>query len=156
MAKTRDIAWLKNNKSVVEACLASMINRSGDVGFAQYDSTRCAGGQEITTYDSLDHSLAQTRNNVYIAVKSWATYRALALMFRDLGDARRARNAPRIWPSKVAGSVADQAVDGVLPAIFEKDNPGYRSRILPAVEGCVYPLYFVKTGLGEADARAGV
>ncbi len=62
-----------------------MINRSGDVGFAQFDSTQCAGGQEITTYDSLDHSLAQTRNNVYIAVKSWASYRALALLFRDLG-----------------------------------------------------------------------
>ena len=42
--------------------------------------------------------------------------------------------------------VADQAVDGVLPAIFEKANPGYASRILPAVEGCAYPLYFVKTG----------
>ena len=42
--------------------------------------------------------------------------------------------------------VCDQAVDGVLPAIFEKSNPGYSSRILPAVEGCVYPLYFVKTG----------
>jgi len=34
----------------------------------------------------------------------------------------------------------------VLPAIFEKSNPGYSSRILPAVEGCVYPLYFVNTG----------
>jgi hypothetical protein len=36
-------------------------------------------------------------------------------------------------------------VDGVLPAIFEKGNPGYASRILPAIEGCAYPLYFVKT-----------
>ena len=46
----------------------------------------------------------------------------------------------------MAGVVAGQAVDGVLPAIFEKGNPGYNSRILPAVEGCAYPLYFVKTG----------
>jgi len=45
----------------------------------------------------------------------------------------------------VAGTVADQTVDGVLPAIFEKNNPGYRSRILPATEGCAYPLYFIKT-----------
>ena len=87
VAKTRDFAWLKSNKTVVDACLASMINRSGDVGFAQFDSTRCAGGQEITTYDSLDHSLAQTRNNIYIAVKSWATYVSLGLMFRELDDA---------------------------------------------------------------------
>jgi len=145
VAKTRDLDWLKSNQPVVEACLASMINRSGDVGFAQFDSTRCAGGQEITTYDSLDHSLAQTRNNIYIAVKSWATYWSLALMFRELGSAADEKRC-RDLAAKVASVVCDQAVDGVLPAIFEKANPGYHSRILPAIEGCVYPLYFVKTG----------
>jgi hypothetical protein len=122
-----------------------MINRSGDVGFAQFDSTRCAGGQEITTYDSLDHSLAQTRNNIYIAVKSWATYWSLALMFRELGDTAGKTRCEEL-AAKVASVVCEQAVDGVLPAIFEKSNPGYSSRILPAVEGCVYPLYFVNTG----------
>ena len=145
VAKTRDVAWLKKNKSVVEACLDSMINRSGAVGFAQFDSTRCAGGQEITTYDSLDHSLAQTRNNVYIAVKSWASYWALALMFRELGETADQKRSSDL-AAKVAGVVSDQAVDGVLPAIFEKSSPGYSSRILPAVEGCVYPLYFAQTG----------
>jgi hypothetical protein len=145
VAKTRDVAWLKKNKSVVEACLESMINRSGDVGFAQFDSTRCAGGQEITTYDSLDHSLAQTRNNVYIAVKSWASYWALALMFRELDSTADQKRSSDL-AAKVASVVSDQAVDGVLPAIFEKSSPGYSSRILPAAEGCVYPLYFVETG----------
>jgi hypothetical protein len=145
VAKTRDVEWLKSNKSVVEACLTSMVHRGGDVGFAQFDSTRCAGGQEITTYDSLDHSLAQTRNNVYIAVKSWASYRALALMFRELGASADQARCEEL-AVKVASVVSDQAEDGVLPAIFEKSNPGYSSRILPAVEGCVYPLYFVETG----------
>jgi hypothetical protein len=145
VGKTGDTAWLKQNRSVVEACLESMIHRGGDVGFAQYDSTRCAGGQEITTYDSLDHSLAQTRNNVYVAVKSWASYRALALLFRDLGAAVEQKKSEEL-ASKVAGVIADQAVDGVLPAVFEKSNPGYASRILPAIEGCMYPLYFVQTG----------
>ena len=145
VAKTRDFAWLKSNQAVMDACLSSMINRSGEVGFAQFDSTRCAGGQEITTYDSLDHSLAQTRNNIYIAVKSWATYNSLALMFRELKDAASKARCEEL-AAKVAAVVCDQAVDGVLPAIFEKANPGYSSRILPAVEGCVYPLYFVKTG----------
>jgi len=145
MAKTRDTAWLKKNKKVVQECLTSMINRGGDVGFAQFDSTKTAGGQEITTYDSLDHSLAQTRNNVYMAVKSWASYRALALMFRDLGDKNNEKKSQQL-AEKVAGVVAEQAVDGILPAIFEKSNPGYKSRILPAVEGCAYPLYFAKTG----------
>ena len=145
VAKTRDKAWLGKNRKVLQACLASMVNRGGEVGFAQYDSTKTAGGQEITTYDSLDHSLAQTRNNVYMAVKSWATYHGLALMFRDLGD-KKAQEKCRKLAEKVAGVVAEQAVDGVLPAIFEKGNPGYASRILPAIEGCAYPLYFVKTG----------
>jgi hypothetical protein len=80
-----------------------------------------------------------------MAVKSWATYHALALMFRDLGD-KATREKCRKLAEKVAGVVAEQAVDGVLPAVFEKSNPGYGSRILPAVEGCLYPLYFVKTG----------
>jgi hypothetical protein len=145
LAKTRDTEWLKKNEKVIKDCLTSMVNRGGGVGFAQYDSTRTAGGQEITTYDSLDHSLAQTRNNVYMAVKSWATYRALALMFRDLRD-KKAREKCLKLAEMVAGVVAGQAVDGVLPAVFEKSNPGYGSRILPAVEGCLYPLYFVKTG----------
>ncbi len=145
VAKTRDKAWLRKSRKVLQACLASMVNRGGEVGFAQYDSTKTAGGQEITTYDSLDHSLAQTRNNVYMAVKSWATYHGLALMFRDLGD-KKAQEKCRRLAEKVAGVVAEQAVDGVLPAVFEKGNPGYGSRILPAIEGCMYPLYFVKTG----------
>jgi hypothetical protein len=145
MAKTRDAEWLMRNKKVAEDCLASMVNRGGDVGFAQYDSTKTAGGQEITTYDSLDHSLAQTRNNVYIAVKCWASYRALALMFRDLGEKATEARCQKL-AEQVAGVVAAQAVDGILPAIFEKTNPGYKSRILPAVEGCAYPLYFVNTG----------
>ena len=145
LAKTRDAAWIAGKRKVVEACLESMIHRGGEAGFAQFDSTRCAGGQEITTYDSLDHSLAQTRNNVYIAVKSWASYRALALIFRELGDHASQTRCEQL-AVKVAAAVSRQAVDGVLPAIFEKSNPGYASRILPAVEGCVYPLYFVQTG----------
>ena len=38
--------------------------------------------------------------------------------------------------------------DGWLPAVFEKDNPGYQSKILPAAEGLVYPLYW-----GTWDAK---
>lgn len=144
VAKTRDTAWLGRNREIVEACLASMINRGGEVGFAQFDSALTAGGQEITTYDSLDHSLAQTRNNVYMAVKCWASYRTLALLFRELGDTA-ARDRALAVAERVAGVVAAQAADGVLPAIFEKDNPGYNSRILPAIEGLVYLLYYDKT-----------
>jgi hypothetical protein len=145
VAKTRDLAWLEKNRGVIDACLASMINRGGEAGFAQYDSALTAGGQEITTYDSLDHSLAQTRNNVYMAVKCWAAYRTLALLFRELKSAGGQEHATRL-AARVAGIVASQAVDGVLPAIFEKENPGYNSRILPAIEGLAYLLYYERTG----------
>ena len=66
-------------------------------------------------------------------------------LFRDLGNGD-ARNRCEQLAEKVAEVVSRQAVDGVLPAVFEKSNPGYGSRILPAIEGCMYPLYFVQTG----------
>jgi xylan 1,4-beta-xylosidase len=153
VAKTRDTAWLERSREVVGACLQSMINRGGEVGFAQYDSSRCVGGQEITTYDSLDHSLAQTRNNVYIAVKSWATYRALGLLFASVGLPESRDEANRL-AERVADVVAHQAADGVLPAVFEPANPGHASRILAAIEGCVYALYFVETGLAGQPLEA--
>ena len=66
-------------------------------------------------------------------------------MFRELGDSANQLRSQEL-AAKVAAVVSEQAKDGVLPAIFEKSNPGYSSRILPAIEGCVYPLYFVNFG----------
>jgi xylan 1,4-beta-xylosidase len=37
----------------------------------------------------------------------------------------------------------DSVIDGVIPAVLEKNNPGYGSRILPVVEGLVYPAYWL-------------
>ncbi|CAN5527732.1 hypothetical protein BH09PLA1_BH09PLA1_12070 [soil metagenome] len=138
---TRDLSWLRKNRATIEACGQSMLNRGGEMGFAQYDSARCEDGAEITTYDSLDHSLAQTRNNLYIAVKCWATYLALEMMFTDLGDAPGPDNPWRQHAALVAETVVAQVqTDRTIPAVFEKDNPGFVSRILPAIEGLLYPL----------------
>jgi hypothetical protein len=134
VAKTNDLAWLRRSESVVRACLTSLRNRK----FGQLDSSRCGTGQEITTYDSLDHSLAQTRNNVYIAVKCWASVLGIAMMLDKLGDTKEATGAKRD-AAALAAHVCRQARNGVLPAVFETDNPGYASRILPAVEGLIYP-----------------
>ena len=132
-----------------------MVNRGGEVGFAQYDSTKTVGGQEITTYDSLDHSLAQTRNNVYMAVKSWATYHALALMFRDLGD-KTTQEKCRKLAEKVAGVVAEQAVDGVLPGDLREGQPRLRLADPAGDRGLHVPALLREDGLAAADARAGV
>jgi xylan 1,4-beta-xylosidase len=141
VSETNDLDWLRLNQHVIEACLNSMINRGGDAGFCQYDSSRCETGSEITTYDSLDHSLAQTRNNVYMATKSWATYLGLKLMLDKLGSSR-GKEALDAAKKVEATVLANIGPDGVLPAVFEKDNPGNKSRILPAVEGLIYPWFW--------------
>lgn len=138
--RTGDRDWLRKNRPTIEACAQSMLNRGGDLGFAQFDSSRCQSGAEITTYDSLDHSLAQTRNNLYIAVKSWASYLGLAEMFETLGDDADKWLAAAARVAKAV--VAHVQADGTIPAVFERDNPGFASRILPAVEGLIYPLYW--------------
>jgi hypothetical protein len=142
VAKTGDVNWARQNGHVLVACLESLCNRGGESAIPEHDSTRCGTGAEITTYDSLDHSLAQTRNSLYMAVKFWASFVGLASLFERLGETWQERRS-------LATTHADQAVqtllhnagaDGVIPAVFEKDSSGYHSRILPACEGLLYPF----------------
>jgi xylan 1,4-beta-xylosidase len=150
VSKTADESWLRHNAATIRACLDSLIARGGESGQVLFDTARCEGGQEITTYDSLDASLAQTRNNVYMAVKCWASYFGLALLFEVLGDSSAADLASDRARSVAATVVANVGPDGVIPAIFERNNPGHASRILPAAEGLVYPLYWEQSGLAPA------
>jgi hypothetical protein len=143
VTRTGDVNWARQNSHVLLACLQSLRNRGPEKGIPEYDSTRCgAGGAEITTYDSLDRSLAQTRNNLYMAVKFWATALGLATIFDRLGEPWCTRRTEAL----AAATRAERTVllqvgqDGVIPAVFEPDSAGYRSRILPACEGLVYPL----------------
>lgn len=157
VSHTRDTAWLTQQRHIIEACLTSMLNRdhpepSKRTGVMQFDSSRCGkDGQEITTYDSLDHSLAQARNNLYIAIKGFATYLGLAMLLEQLGDennAQQAMDAAHRAANTVISHVLD---DSSLPAVFEKDNPGYVSRILPAIEGLVYLMQWGECGKSYLD-----
>lgn len=143
VAETGDVNWARQNGHVLLACLESLRNRSGASGIIEFDSTRCGtSGAEITTYDSLDHSLAQTRNNLYMAVKVWASFRGLATIFARLDAEWDEPGATSIaCAARAAVTLLKQAgADGVFPAVFETDNAGHRSRILPACEGLLYPL----------------
>lgn len=143
VAATGDVNWARQNAHVLTACLDSLRNRGGESGIPEFDSTRCgANGSEITTYDSLDHSLAQTRNNLYMGVKFWASFRGLATVFEQLGSSwTEQRDLAAGGAERAAQTVIREAgTDGVIPAVFEKDNTGYRSRILPAVEALLYPF----------------
>lgn len=166
VAHTRDTNWAARNLHLIEATGESLLNRCGPGGIIAFDSSRCGpDGSEITTYDSLDHSLAQTRNNLYIAVKTWATFLGLRLLLQaahhtadhaTTSDLEPARSSPDLahdaflrYAHAAAETVRRQArPDGLIPAVFEPDNPGHRSRILPAAEALIYPLIWNDPRLG--------
>jgi hypothetical protein len=148
-----DGTWVRSNADTLAACLKSLRerDRNGD-GVMDVDSDRCAGGAEITTYDSLDVSLGQARNNLYLGVKAWASFVCLDALFTRLSGAeaplaRSAREAARLAADTIAERVIEP--DGYIPAVFESDN---RSKIIPAIEGLAYPRF---CGAEEALAEDG-
>jgi len=146
---TGDTHWMKANLPVLRKCLRSMMNRDNPVasarnGIMALDSDRTLDGAEITTYDSLDVSLGQARNNVYIAVKGWASYLAMETVFAAFDLPRDAAGAAR-QASLAAATIASHLnADGYIPAIMGEDCD---SRIIPAIEGLVFPH-----ALGQHDA----
>ncbi len=151
--KTGDRTWLQKHKKSLLACATSLHRRDDPDpkkrdGILKHDSNRCgADGAEITTYDSLDVSLGQARNNLYLAVKTLGAWVLLEHAFTALGLDTLANDACTT-ANLLAQSLTRkfEADTGFFPAVFEQGN---RSRILPAVEGFVYPLY-----LGYTDATA--
>jgi xylan 1,4-beta-xylosidase len=153
---TGDRAWLRENQALLTACAESLRRRDDPeaarrTGLLKWDSARCGeAGAEITTYDSLDVSLGQARNNLYIAVKAFAAWTLLERVFGADGlgltdEANAAREGADLAAAAIAARF-DEAV-GMFPAVFEGGN---RSRILPAVEGLVFPLF-----LGFVDELRG-
>lgn len=155
--KTGDYAWLTKHRATLDACVESM-HRRDDAdpakrdGMLKCDSSRCGPhGAEITTYDSLDVSLGQARNNLYLAVKTLGAWTLLEHAYAELGDAAASRDA---------GASADRLAKtlttkfeqntGFFPAVFENGN---QSRILPAVEGFAYPLYLGLAGVVDRHGR---
>lgn len=152
--RTRDREWCAGRGEILEGVLESLERREDPdptrrKGVSGTDSTRCGTGTEITTYDSLDPSLSQARQNLYTTTKLWAAYLALESLLdlagrpdlakkSRLGAVRSAR-AVESWPER----------DGILPAISDGRN---FSAILPAVEGLVYPLSW---GDRESTAARG-
>jgi hypothetical protein len=151
-----DATWLRRRKATLLACAESMRRRDHPDaakrdGVLKFDSLRCGvDGAEITTYDSLDVSLGQARNNLYLAVKALGTWVLLERAFNHLGLTKDAA-AARATADRLAATITTKFEEDTasFPAVFEKGN---RSRIIPAVEGFVYPLYL---GLKDAYDRNG-
>lgn len=149
-----DRDWVVRNRNLLEALAASLERRehpdpSLRRGVSGTDSVRCGTGTEITTYDSLDPSLAQARGSLYTTVKLWAAYLALERLLSVaqlpvegvFAGAQRAAAAVEAWPSH----------DGILPA----HNDGrIRSAILPAAESLAH-AHAWDPGLTARDGRFG-
>lgn len=141
--QTGDITWLQTQLPTLKDCFESMLNRDHPNpaernGVMGLDSTRVMGGAEITTYDSLDTSLGQARNNLYLATKSWAAYVGLEKLFLE-SDEKELSTLAGEQAMKCAKTIVSYQTDGgYIPAILGENND---SRIIPAIEGLVFPYY---------------
>jgi hypothetical protein len=155
--KTGDRQWLENNLPVFESCLQSMLNRDHPDpeqrnGVMGLDSSRTMGGAEITTYDSLDVSLGQARNNLYLAGKCWAAYLAMEKLFEANGLQEHAATAGRQAEKCAATIVNHVTPDGYIPAVMGEGND---SKIIPAIEGLIFPYYIGLTEALNPEGRFG-
>lgn len=147
--QTGDKVWLDQNFDIFEQCLESMVNRDHPdpaqrTGIMGLDSSRTMGGAEITTYDSLDVSLGQARNNIYLAGKTWAAYVAMEKLFDAYGRSEQSALAGE-QAERCARTIAGHLLPGgYIPAVINENND---SKIIPAIEGLVFPLY---TGCKDA------
>lgn len=152
LKQTKDQEWNSSHKEVIKRCFTSMLHRDHPDpekrnGVMGLDSSRTKGGAEITTYDSLDVSLGQARNNIYLAGKCWAAYVGLADYFAENGEPELAADAAE-QARRCAGTVAaHMTADGYIPAVMDEDND---SKIISAIEGLVFPYVLeLKEALDE-------
>jgi hypothetical protein len=152
---TGDQVWTEQRREVFVQCLESLLQRDHHDpalrdGVMDLESSRCGTSAEITTYDSLDPSLGQSRRNLYLAVKTWAAYLALEQTLTGLGDPTGAAEA-RAGAARAAATI-EAAFDpalGFIPALLDGHD---RSPIIPAIEGLIFPHAL---GLSEALAPDG-
>ncbi|HWJ77782.1 MAG TPA: glycoside hydrolase family 52 protein [Niallia sp.] len=153
----KDDKWLSDNLSILESCFDSMINRDHPIpekrnGLMGLDSSRTMGGAEITTYDSLDVSLGQARNNIYLGGKIWASYVALEKIFSENGRPELAKVAGE-QAEKCANTIVENVTEeGYIPAVIGEGND---SKIIPAIEGLVFPYFTNCQEVLEENGRFG-
>lgn len=158
VTRTSDAAFLSAWSDLLRECHESLLNRddpdpSRRTGIMGCDGARTGIGAEITTYDSLDASLGQARNNLYLAVKTWATHVTLAHLFGCLGLHDLATSAATSADRTARAVVArfDESL-GYIPAVFEGKN---QSAILPAIEALVYPKQMGLDAAIDPEGRYG-
>jgi len=138
---TEDRSWYEAHREVFGQLVSSIRSRDKNSdGIMDTDSDRCASGAEITTYDSLDVSLGQARNNLYLGVKTWGILVSLASLFSQFEKenpswASAAQEGAELAAETLVSHFIEE--EGYIPAVFENGN---RSKIIPAIEGLAYPF----------------
>jgi hypothetical protein len=152
--KMKDKEWLDKNIKIFVECFESLAARDkNNDGIMDLDSSRCETGAEITTYDSLDVSLGQSRNNLYLGVKSWAAYVLLERVFKDYllnEQASRAVDKAKAAAATIVSKFDEK--EQYIPAVFENENT---SKIIPAVEALVYPYIIGDTASVSEEGTYG-
>lgn len=155
LAKTQDNGFIEKHAELFTRCFESLLRRDHPDpekrnGLMGFESSRTDGGGEITTYDSLDHSLGQARENIYLGGKCWASYLALESIFKRLKDdaqAEQAQAAALRCSETLAAAFDEEA--GYIPAVLDGES---KSAIIPAAEALVYPW---EMGLLDATREKG-
>jgi hypothetical protein len=157
MEQTQDRAFTARMLPVLRECFESMLRRDHPDparrnGLMGLDSTRTRGGAEITTYDSLDVSLGQSRNNIYLGSKCWAVYVALEKLFASEGLDALSLEAGSQADKCAAAITAQMTGKGYIPAVIQEGND---SRIIPAIEGLIFPYFTGCEAALKLDGRFG-
>jgi hypothetical protein len=137
IAQTKDTDFLRRRQSTLQECLQSLLQRDHHQpemrnGIMSMESSRTQPGGEITTYDSLDHSLGQSRDNIYLGGKMWASFVILEHLFTALGLQDQATQAKEsaLLSSATISAGFDESL-GFIPAVLNSDS---KSTIIPAIE----------------------
>ena len=140
--KGNDIDWLHDNRAILNECMESLrarddLDAKKAQGILQKNSDRCDHGFEITTYDSLDHSLGPAKGNVYLALKTWAAWLALEWHYR-LWELEPERQVADQYARKCAQTIkaSFSSQSGLFPAALDNSC---KSAVIPAIEGLIFP-----------------
>ncbi len=153
---SNDIDWLLEHRKDLDECMASLVARDHieeerSIGLMQFDSDRCEGGFEITTYDSLDQSLGKARGNIYLAVKTWAAWLALAWSYEFW---EQETDASRAWSyAERAGAHIKKSFNKETNMFPAQLDGSCDSAIIPVIEGLVFPTVLWGKAMVKEGAR---
>ena len=151
---TKDMGWIRKRADIARELLDSMENRdhfdpAKRNGILKAESMRCGeGGKEITTYDSLDHSIQNAVGSIYVAVKTMCAGILLEEYFKLAGMEQCAERAAAM--SERTQRSLEEFFDAKKECFKSNLYQETESMVIAAIEPFAVPLH-----LGLKDRLAG-